>query len=284
MHTVRGYVIRGFGLVIAMTLAGCTTVPREARLTVAPGSARPVAAQIDNYQAAVDAIVSIMTQDLQMPVPRTSVTLYFYPDREAFARGLTDRFKTDPTLAQAVAKSALGRIRQTREGKQFLVNDEILAGLGWPERIHVLAHELTHVVQYELAEGKLSGDLWLVEGFADWVAYRVLEVLGLDTMSRRKDLKIAQVRQEREHTPLSRMITPQEWQALNARYGSAIPYAQAFLATDLLIERRGLSAVMDYFRRVPHATDLTENFQAAFGMEPSTFQQEFTAYLANLLG
>jgi hypothetical protein len=283
MHSVCGCVIRGFGLVIAMTLAGCTTVPREARLTVAPGSARPVAAQIDDYQAAVDAIVAVMTQDLQMPVPRTSVTLYFYPDREAFARGLTDRFKTNPTLAQAVAKSALGRIRQTKEGKQFLVNDEILAGLRWPERIHVLAHELTHVVQYELAEGKLSGDLWLVEGFADWVAYRVLEVLGLDTMSRRKDLKIAQVRQEREHTPLSQMITAQEWQALNARYGSAIPYAQAFLATDLLIEQWGFSAIMDYFRRVPRATDLAENFQAAFGVDLSAFQQEFTMYLEGLL-
>jgi hypothetical protein len=269
---------------IATILVGCTTMPGETRLTVMPGAPRPVAMQIDTYQDALDAIVSVMTEDLQIPVPRTSITLYFYPDREAFAQGLTDRFNNDPTLARAVAKSALGRLRQTREGKQFVVNDEILAGLRWPERIHVLAHELTHIVQYELAEGKLAGDLWLIEGSADWVAYRVLEVLGLDTMSRRKDLKIAQVRQEQERTPLSEMITAQDWQALNSRYGSAIPYAQAFLATDMLISQRGLSAVMDYFRRVPHATDLSENFQAVFGMELSTFQQGFTAYLENLLG
>jgi hypothetical protein len=284
MHSGRAYGVRELGLMIATILVGCTTMPGETRLTVMPGAPRPVAMQIDNYQDALDAIVSVMTEDLQIPVPRTSITLYFYPDREAFAQGLTDRFNNDPILARAVAKSALGRLRQTREGKQFVVNDEILAGLRWPERIHVLAHELTHIVQYELAEGKLAGDLWLIEGSADWVAYRVLEVLGLDTMSRRKDLKIAQVRQEQERTPLSEMITAQEWQALNSRYGSAIPYAQAFLATDMLISQRGLSAVMDYFRRVPHATDLSENFQAVFGMELSTFQQGFTAYLENLLG
>jgi hypothetical protein len=38
---------------------------------------------------------------------------------------------------------------------------------------------------------------------------------------------------------------------LNARYGSAIPYAQAFLATDLLIEQRGVSSVIDYFDVCP---------------------------------
>lgn len=276
--------MRGLGIVLATILAGCTAVPRETRLTVMPGASRPVAAQIGNYQDAVDAIVSVMTEDLQMPVPRTSFTLYFYPYREAFAQGLTEQFNTDPTLARAIAKSTLGRIRQTKEGKQFLVNKEILDDLRWPERIHVLAHEITHIVQYELADGRLTGDLWLIEGFADWVAYQVLEALGLDTFSRRKHLKIAQVKHEREHSPLSQMVTVQDWEALNARYGSAIPYAQAFLATDLLIEQRGLSAVIDYFRRVPHATDLMQNFQAAFGVELATFQHEFTAYLESLLG
>jgi hypothetical protein len=284
MYSVRGYVMRGLGFVIATILAGCTVVPRETRLTVMPGASRPVVAQIGNYQDAVDAIVSVMTEDLQMPVPRTSFTLYFYPYREAFAQGLTERFNTDPTRARAIAKSALGRIRQTKEGKQFLVNEEILDNLRWPERIHVFAHELTHIVQYELADGRLTGDLWLIEGFADWVAYQVLEALGLDTFSRRKHLKIDQVKHEREHPLLSQMVTVQDWEALNASYGSAIPYAQAFLATDLLIEQRGLSAVIDYFRRVPLATDLMQNFQAAFGTELATFQHEFTAYLESLLG
>jgi hypothetical protein len=241
-----------------------------------------VAAQINTYQDAVQAIVSVMTDDLQLPVPPTSMTLYFYPYREAFAQGLTDQFNTEPALARTIAKTALGRLRQTDAGKRFLVNDEILGSLGWPERIHVLAHELAHIVQYELAGGRLIGELWLIEGFADWVGYQVLEVLGLDTVSRRKAFNIAQIRQQRELTPLSQMITVQEWQALNAKYGSAIPHAQAFLATELLIEQQGRAAILEYFRRAPHTTDFFGTFRSAFGIEPSAFQQEFSRCLDNL--
>ena len=277
---------KGLIFVIATVLAGCAVVPREARLAVTPGAPRPAAAHIGNYQDAVDAIVSVMTEDLRIPVPRTSFTLYFYPNREAFAHGLTEKFKTDPALAREIAKSALGRIRQTNEGKRLLVNEEILSDLSWPARIHVLAHELTHIAQYELAHGRLAGDLWFIEGFADWVAYRVLEALGLDTFGRRKHQKIAQVKGERDHLPLpplSQLVTVQDWDALSARYGSAIPYAQAFLATDLLIQRHGVSSVIEYFRRVGHPRDRLENFQAAFGEELVAFEREFTAYVEQLL-
>jgi hypothetical protein len=276
--------MKRLGFVIATILAGCAVVPRETRLTVIPGASRPVAAQIANYQDAVDAVVSVMTEDLQMPVPATSFTLCFYPHREAFAQGLTQQFKTDPALARDIARSGLGRLRQTTEGKQLLVNEEILGDLQWPERIHVLAHELTHIVQYELADGKLAGDLWLIEGFADWVAYQVLEALGLDTFSRRKNLKIAQVKHEPELPLLAQMVTAKDWDALNAKYGSTIPYAQAFLAIDLLIQQRGLSSVIAYFRRPPHASDHIQIFQASFGIELSTFQHEFSVYLESLLG
>jgi hypothetical protein len=246
-----------------------------------------VTARIGNYQAAVDAIVSVMTEDLQIPLPNTSFTLYFYPYREAFAQGLTEKFKTDPALAREIGKSALGRIRQTKEGKQLLVNEEILEPLNWPARIHVLAHELTHIAQYELAQGRLAGDLWFIEGFADWVAYRVLEVLGLDTFSRRRNQKIAQLKREEGHLPLpslAQMVTVKDWDALSARYGSAIPYAQAFLATDLLIQQHGVTSVVNYFRLVSHSRDRVENFQAAFGEELLTFEGRFTAYVEHLHG
>jgi hypothetical protein len=268
-----------------MILTGCAVVPRQTHLTVTPGVERPATAQIGNYQAAVDAIVSVMTEDLHIPLPKTSFTLSFYPYREAFAQGLTEKFHTDPTLAREIAQSALGRIRQTNEGKQLLVNEEILDALNWPARIHVFAHELTHIAQYELAHGALRGDLWFIEGFADWVAYQVLEVLGLDTLPRRRNQKIAHVKREDEHLPLpslSQMVNVKDWDNLCARYGSAVPYAQAFLATDLLIQQHGISSVIDYFRRVSSATDRLENFEAAFGKELLAFEYEFTTYVERL--
>jgi hypothetical protein len=285
MASHSGFRISGLSVVVATLLAGCAIVPRETHLTVTPGVERPAMAHIGNYQAAVDAIVSVMTEDLHIPLPQTSFTLYFYPHHEAFAQGLTEKFHTDPILAREIAQLALGRIRQTQEGKQLLVNEEILDALNWPARIQVFAHELTHIAQYELAHGALRGDLWFIEGFADWVAYQVLEVLGLDTLHRRRNQKIAQVKHDEEHLPLpslSQMVNAKDWDTLSARYGSAVPYAQAFLATDLLIQQHGIAAVIDYFRRVSSARDRLEYFEAAFGEELSAFEHEFTTYVERL--
>jgi hypothetical protein len=198
---------------------------------------------------------------------------------------LTEKFHADPTLAREIAQSALGRIRQTSEGKQLLVNAEILDDLNWPARIHVFAHELTHIAQYELAHGALRGDLWFIEGLADWVAYRVLEVLGLDTLHRRRTQKIAQIKRDNEHPPLpslSQMVSVKDWETVSARYGSAVPYAQAFLATDLLVQQYGISSVIDYFRRVSDATDRLEIFEAAFGEDLLAFEHEFTTSVERL--
>jgi hypothetical protein len=279
--------VEALSLLVCMLLAACSAVPREGRLTVTPGAPRAVAAHITTYQDAVDTIISVMSDDLQLPVPETSFTLSFYTHREAFAQGLTEKFDTDPVVAREIAKSSLGRIRQTPKGKQLLVNEEILEYLRWPDRIHVLAHELTHIVQYELAGGRLAGDLWLIEGFADWVACRVLEALGLDTFSRRRDQKIAQVRRENRPPslpPLSQMATVQDWDALSARHGGAIAYGQAFLATDFLIQQHGLTSVIEYFQHVNRASNRLHHFQAIFGEELSAFEGDFSAYLDRLLG
>jgi len=287
MRCTSGGSIKGLCFVIATILAGCTAVPRETQLTVAPGGTRPVAANIVNYQDAVAAIVSVITDDLQIPVPSTSFTLYFYPYREAFAQGLTEKFNTDPTIARDNAKFSLGRMRQTKESKQLMVNAEILERQKWPDRIKFFAHELTHIIHYELANRTHAGDQWLKEGFADWVAYQVLQALGLDTFSSRQAQQIARVRRAKERHPLpslSQMISLREWDTLSATHRSAFTYGQAFLATDLLIQRHGPPSVIEYFRRFTQSRDRLQNFRTAFSEELSAFESQFSAYLERLLG
>jgi hypothetical protein len=281
-----GRLLGVLGLVVGTLLAGCVAVPRERGLTVAPGVPKPAAGNIANYQDAVDAIVSVMTDDIQVPVPRTSLTVYFYSSREALARGLTDKLNTDSSLAGDLAKFSLGRIRQTKESKQLLVNEESLERQMWPDRIRFLAHEITHIVHYELANKTNAGDQWLREGFAEWVAFRVLESLGLDTFSKRRNRQIARVRRAKERQPLptlAQLVMPRDWNTLTARHGGAMTYGQAFLATDLLIERRGLSSVVEYFRRFTQSKDRLRNFQAAFGEDLAAFERGFTAHLDRLL-
>jgi hypothetical protein len=275
----------GVALLIATVLVGCAAVPRATPLAIAPGSPWP-AAPIASYQDAVDAVVAVMSEDLHIPVPRTSFTLSFYPHREAFARGSTEKVGIDPPIAQDLAKFALGRLRHTRHTKHLFANAEILERQPWPDRIRFVAHDITHIVQYELAERGFGGDQWLLEGFADWVAFRMQDSLGLDTFSRRRNRQIARVEQakERGHLPsLSQLITSRDWDTLSARHGGSMTYGQAFLAAEFLIHRWGVAPVLEYFRRFARSRDRLRNFQAAFGQDLPTFEGECAAHLEHLL-
>jgi hypothetical protein len=70
---------------------------------------------------------------------------------------------------------------------------------------------------------------------------------------------------------------------LSSRQSSNAMYDEAFLAADLLIAQHGLAATLDYFRLVGGSDDHLANLSQAFGEERSTFQGDFTAYLARLL-
>ena len=62
---------------------------------------------------------------------------------------------------------------------------------GGREWLRLLAHELTHVAQIELAQGEGRAAQWLAEGMAEWAAFRVLERLSLDTLPERRRIALA---------------------------------------------------------------------------------------------
>jgi hypothetical protein len=74
------------------------------------------------------------------------------------------------------------------------------------------------------------------------------------------------------------MITFQQWVEIGATRGAAA-YAKAFLAVDLLIERHGVSSVLDYFTRFADSEDRTGNFEAAFGRTLEDFDVAVQATL-----
>ena len=272
-----GRLLAVLSLVVGTLLAGCAAVPRERQLAVTPGASRPAAANITNYQDAVDAIVSVMTNDLQLPIPRTSFTVNFYPFREALAQGLIGKFNNDPTVAGDTAKFAVGSIRQTKESKQLLVNEQILERYGWPDRIGFLAHEITHIIHYELANKTNAGDQWLKEGFAEWVACRVTARLGLASFgSLRGDLidELAGARFGLRHAPFEQLVTFPQWVEARHRYEAPL-YTQAFLAAELLVEMRGVPAVVGYFQRFEKTQDRAGAFTGAFGLDPADFERAF---------
>jgi hypothetical protein len=265
----------------AFVLAGCAVAPRVIPVSVSPGQARPSAERIADYPEALAAIASVMVEELKLPVLRASLILY--PHRDAFETGLVTERRFDPFLARDTARFSWG----VGEPDNVLVNEAALLNVAWPDRIRFLAHEFTHTVQYAFANGRRStSDQWLREGFADWVSYRVLESLGLATFAEKRESRLAQIRGARDRQPfpsLTQMVTFREWVTLRNRHGATVTYGQAFLAVDFLIERKGLPAVVEYFRLFGQSEDRLVNFQTAFGRELSAFESEFATSLQSLL-
>jgi hypothetical protein len=159
--------------------------------------------------------------------------------------------------------------------RAVLVDADKLAPMSWLDRLALVAHELTHTLQYELGGGvRGASDQWLREGFAEWVTMRVLDRLEVVTAGDYRSRRIRELRAtNRKNAPaLAEMATFPQFVGLAARADIA-PYAQAFLSVDALIERHGVAPVIRYFQLFAAAQDRAGNFARAFGEDLAAFEQ-----------
>jgi len=247
------------------------------RMPEAPVDAK----SIEDYREAIDAIVWVMVKRFELPVPRGNVEVHV--TRESFEQGLVKHLKIAPALARSIAefgKAAVGDYT-------LLINAPAMADLTWPQRIETLAHELTHNVQLTLANRPgLARPQWLIEGFAEWLAFNITDALGLDDLSNarvRLTDKVREVRQKQDLPRLLDVVTFADWASTRKRYGFDATYSLSFLITDFLIKRHSLSAVTTYFQQFQHSQNHTANFRAAFGEDVDTFDRAVHTHLEQLL-
>lgn len=238
-----------------------------------------VGAWIDTYDTAVVSIAAIMERDLGLPAIQAS--LYFYADRNAFQQALElDGY--EPALARDAAATLSG----IAGFRRVVLNDANLRWLEWPNRVALLAHELTHTVQYEFSRGRRStSEQWLREGFAEWVEVYVMDVMDFTTWDQARAIAVQRVRDAARKQPpptFTEMVTYPDWVRTIQRSGEAAVYAQALLAAELLISRHGREAVVGYFRLFETSEDRLANFRAAFGQDLSAFEVVFRDHLAGI--
>jgi hypothetical protein len=262
-------------LLLAILSGSACAMSHEPRLVSFPlNGARPAAHidAVDNYRTAVATIMRAVERDLGIaPFP---FTVRLYPNREAFESALVG-VGHDPAFARTTARTMIA----VGGHRGVLLNEGSLALRPWPDRTLLLAHEIAHSIQYELGGGmRGTSDQWLREGFADWFSARVLERLDGLTMTdfrRQKHVELRSV--GRANLPrLAEMVTFRQWVELGQRRGPAA-YAVGFLGVELLIERHGVQAVLDYFARFATAHDRRGNFRAAFDEDLETFEQALAA-------
>ena len=289
IHVWRGVIARQCGVVggvialatmlvvggCAASRAGRTVVPiaMDPSALTAPADSRA----LTTHDAAVRGIAGILVKDMNLPVPE-QVTVYVYSTRQVFEQGLVQDANVSPVRAAELSDFAIG----VGKRRQLLFNDEAYETRG-KEWLRLVAHELAHVSQIELAQGEGRAEQWLAEGMAEWVAFTVLERLGLDSLQQRRVIARGGIRSHAAlvaaRLDLETLGSPRGFTVRHLREGSLPTYQLAFLMADYLIARDGLPKVVDYFRSFGSRQNRFDNFRRAFSQTLAEFEQEVLGHL-----
>jgi len=250
--------------------AGVATA--EDKVGTAAGAVVTSSAGIEVVGAArtesIDRVATILTRDLGLPLP-AGTRVHVYPTPAAFRRGLVKDAKMREDGADELAAFAIGIARPGR----VLLNARLAgSGIEW---LRLIAHELTHVSQFELAGDEGRAEQWLAEGMAEHVAFQVLERLDAGSLSMHRRVALARVQQQPAFATgrldLGTLGSPRDFTLRHQREGSVETYHLSFLLADYLIERHGFGTMVEYFARLKRQRS-DAAFRAAFGSSIATFE------------
>jgi len=251
----------GVGVLLVATTAAPLADAEYLTLSIPIGTAaeRLGASVVTAYETDVRRIAGVFDA-LGLPLP-PRMTLHLYPSAELFADGLVEDLGVTPALAQTIGRFAVGVALD-----DTLLVLELEYQKGPQAWLRLLAHEMAHLAQSQLAGGRSCGAQWLAEGMADWVAYTVLDRLGVaDTAVPNNDpILMADL-------DLDRLAEPRHFLEHGATLGAGPLYRGAFLLVQRLVDRAGFDAVVRYFRACPDATDADAAFERVFGQRPADF-------------
>jgi hypothetical protein len=220
--------------------------------------------EIKTVEDAMAAVITVTSKDLGLPLVKP-LYLHLHKDTNDFA---ANAGKYGRRLSPEVVKFAVAVAEENR----FHVNMEKTRGRPWSALIWTLAHEYAHNVEYVFSSVN-RGPQWIREGFADWVAAKVVDSLGWLDYSISTHRANLEVRRQTSSLPrLSELEDSSRWSVwANGATGSILTYRLAFLAVDKLMARGGVPAIQKYFA--------TQDFRNHFGISWNDFEKEFKAGL-----
>lgn len=223
----------------------------------------------------IERVVDVLTQSLGLPLP-AGTRVHVYATREAFRRGLVQDAAMGEEGADEMAAFAIGLARPGRA----LLNGRLAGGSS--EWLRLVAHELTHVSQFELAGGEGRAEQWLAEGMAEHVAFQALERLGAGSLATHRRLALVSVQRQpafaHGRLDLSTLASPRDFTLRHQREGSVETYHLSFLLADYLVQEHGFGTMVEYFGRLRRQSP-DAAFTAAFGEPLAAFEAEALAYL-----
>jgi hypothetical protein len=265
------------GVVLALLALGPGVPPRVSLL--APHGHAELVLAVDGAPpstlALLRTVARILQADLGLPLP-ARVTAHVYDGPARFERGLVTYAAVPAARAAELAQFAIGA---TIPGA-VLLRAPALPSLEWPR---LIAHELTHLAQIELAGGDTGPAQWVAEGMAEWVAYRIVERLGrFDLEDQRQLARVAAVEYVRRANglDLDLLATPSGFLVQHRRIGTLVTYRLSLHLAGDLIAQHGFPPMVDYFRAFRVSRDGAANFSASFGVSTDAFSRAALARLA----
>ena len=229
----------------------------------------------------IDAIARVIRDKLGLPFS-PAYKAYVCADEAAFTEGLLRHLG-----ARAVGSD--WRVVPVAAGIATPVGvffrGDFLARTPPKRRVQLVAHELAHLSQQDLARNRQDQlPVWLVEGHADWVAYQVLDLLGLVAYDASRAIVVHSVAvavTPFEHFPdLDTLADHEAWN----RSVRSIPatYGQAFLAVEYLIGRSSRAALVKFMGSAVEADKPQDRWVEAFSISYREFMDDFRAHLKSL--
>jgi hypothetical protein len=271
---------------VLIGLVGCSALSgpyREYEIRFEGGD-QPILGANPSDEELINATAWLIRHKLELPFPPTIKT-YVYVNEATLVDGLIE--VAGDTHDEAWDKGRYAAGVAARSG--LFLRGDYVARMHLVARAGLFAHELAHVSQTQLRDGgRGRAAQWILEGHADWVKVRVLDLLRYRSYAESRDHIVRTV--VGSPTPITLFPGLQElarndaWVASTNKLGAPATYCQAFLAVDLLVERYGRAKVTEFLGRFALDSPPREHWAKVFPISYRQFVDEFRVRLENLAG
>jgi hypothetical protein len=246
--------------------------------------AQPALGPSPSDEELINATAWLIRHKLELPFP-PAIKAYVYVNQATLVDGLVTVAGDTSDEAWDKGRYAAGVAARTG----LFLRGDYLARMHLVGRAGLFAHELAHVSQARLREGGRSrAAQWILEGHADWVKVRVLDLLRYRSYAESREHIVRTIVGSpvpvKMFPPLQELSGNPAWVTATNKLGAPATYCQAFLAVDWLVERYGSAKVTEFLGRFALDSAPQEHWGKVFPIAYRQFLAEFRTRLENLAG
>lgn len=197
------------------------------------------------------------------------VRIVLTPDRKTYVAETMKRFRLSEIEAERATRGT-----HALSGGNLIIAD--ISGIpSARQKTFLLAHELTHKFQRQIAGSQAGKVMWLLEGLADAEGVQAAAKQGYWRVDQYKANWQAGLMTMKSRPGLQELTSGEDWSKAMSAYGSAAVYKTAGLAVLILMDRYGQEKVWNYFAEIGQGKEPEAVFQQVFGLSFAEFTASF---------